>query len=187
MDLLAAFRSALRRFDERVAAIHPTQWHSATPATDWDVRTLVVHLTVEHLWVPELLGGATLVEVGDRFDGDVLGDDPKAAWRSASAGSLAAWSEPDVLDRTVELSSGPAPAAEYCRQLTLDLTVHSWDLARAIGFAEEMPNDLTGFVVAYARDEVPKWQGLGLFAPPLDTAICADDLTELLAITGRAR
>ena len=32
------------------------QWHDPTPCTDWDVRTLVNHVTVEQLWVPPLVG-----------------------------------------------------------------------------------------------------------------------------------
>ena len=59
------------------------QWALDTPCTEWNVRTLVNHVTVEDLWVPPLLRGATIEEIGDRFDGDQLGDDPKAAWRTA--------------------------------------------------------------------------------------------------------
>ncbi|MTD15718.1 TIGR03086 family protein [Nakamurella sp. YIM 132087] len=187
MDLMQAHGSGLRRFDERVHQIHPTQWGSATPDTDWTVRDLVNHLVGEQLWVPDLLGGASIAEIGDRYDGDVLGDDPVAAWSAASIAARAAWTAPGATERTVQLSTGPSPATEYLRQMTFDLVVHSWDLARAIGAPEDMPNDLVHFVLEDMRGEIARWQGSGMFAPPLDTAACTDDLTELLALTGRKR
>ena len=83
MDPLAAHRSALRQFDDRVQIIRDDQWNNATPDTEWDVTALVRHLVYEQLWVPELLAGRTIAEVGDALDGDILGDDPKAAWTAA--------------------------------------------------------------------------------------------------------
>ena len=41
------------------------------------------YLACEDLWAPPLLAGSTIAEVGDRFEGDVLGAEPKAAWDSS--------------------------------------------------------------------------------------------------------
>ena len=41
--------------------------------TAMDVRALVIHIVNEMLWVPPLMAGQTTADVGDRFDGDVLG------------------------------------------------------------------------------------------------------------------
>lgn len=185
MELLDAHRSALHHFDLRVHAIHPTRWSSPTPDTDWTVRDLVNHLVSEQLWVPPLLAGSTIAEVGDAFDGDVLGTDPVATWTAASTAARAAWTEPGAVDRTVQLSFGPTPARVYLGQMVFDLTVHAWDLARAIGADENLPNDLVSFVLESSREEIAKAQGIGLFQPPVETDRCADDLTELLALTGR--
>ena len=48
----------------------------ATPCTEWDVRALVNHVLGEIRWAVPLFAGSTIAEVGDRFDGDLLGDDP---------------------------------------------------------------------------------------------------------------
>src|SRR4051794_38868354 len=100
MDVLGAHRSALRQFDNRVYEIRPAQWHDPTPDTEWDVTELVRHLVYEQLWVPPLFAGSTIAEVGDAFDGDILGRDPVAAWSAAAAGARAAVGEPGALDRT---------------------------------------------------------------------------------------
>jgi len=87
---LSRFASAMAEFDRRVRAVRPEQWHNPTPCTEWDVRALVNHLVAEQLWAPLLLDGATVEDVGDRFDGDQLGADPVAAWASAAAAAVTA-------------------------------------------------------------------------------------------------
>lgn len=187
MDVLTAHRSGLRQFDNRVRAVRDHQWHDPTPDTDWDVTDLVRHLVHEQLWVPRLLQGETIEQIGDAFEGDLLGGDPKAAWAQASAAARAAAEEPGAMERTVHLSYGDVPAAAYIWQMTVDLVVHAWDLARGIRFDEQMPNDIVSAALDEARKTADALSGSGLFAPPIAVPGCTDDLTELLALTGRAR
>ena len=82
MDLIDIHARALAEFGRRVATLRPEQRHNPTPCTDWDVNTLVSHLVNEQLWVPPMLAGQTVEQVGDRFDGDLLGDQPaRWGWR----------------------------------------------------------------------------------------------------------
>src|SRR5918992_1043208 len=74
---------AAEAFSARVLAIRDDQWHLPTPCTEWNVHDLVHHLVHENVWTAPLMGGATLDEVGDRFDGDLLGEDPKSVWQQA--------------------------------------------------------------------------------------------------------
>ena len=77
MDTPAMFRRAVAEFDGRVRQIGAHQWQAPTPDEDWSVRDLVNHVVGEDLWAPLLLAGSTIAEVGDRFDGDVLGAEPR--------------------------------------------------------------------------------------------------------------
>ena len=72
-EIIELYRRAVDEFDRRVSEIGDDQWDDPTPCTDWNVRELVNHVAAEDLWVPPLVDGMTLEEVGDRFDGDVLG------------------------------------------------------------------------------------------------------------------
>ncbi|MFV5995708.1 TIGR03086 family metal-binding protein [Streptomyces sp. NPDC056231] len=185
-DLLDRHSEALQLFTDRVHAVSDDQWSAPTPCTAWSVRDLVAHLTSEQLWVPPLVTeGRTVAEVGDAYDGDVLGDDPVAAWDRAAAGAREAFAAPGVFRRTVNLSYGDTAADAYCAQMVSDAVVHSWDLARAIGADERLPEDL----VAFTRREVgPYAKGLsqtGLFAPAVTTGKDADPQTRLLALLGR--
>ena len=187
MDVLDAHRSGLRQFDRRVQLIRPGQWHNPTPNAEWDVTALVRHLVYEQLWVPRLLAGQTIEQIGDAFEGDILGADPQAAWAEASAAARAALVEPGALDTVVHLSFGDVPAAEYVWQMTTDLVVHGWDLDRAIRADEDMPNDVVTAVLDQVKPTVADGAGSGMFAPPIPVPGCTDDLTELLALLGRAR
>ena len=83
-DLMA---NAIDGFEQRLRSVGATEWDATTPCDEWDVRALVNHVVSELLWMPPLLEGKTIAEVGDRFDGDVLGSDPLATYRSAAAAS----------------------------------------------------------------------------------------------------
>src|SRR5437773_10949078 len=97
------FRRGAERFGAHVQAVRDDQWHLPTPDSEWDVRALSRHLVHELLWVPELFAGKTVAEVGDRFEGDVLGRDPRAAYTEAAAEAMDAVEEPGALDRIVHL------------------------------------------------------------------------------------
>lgn len=178
------YAEALDAFGERVRLTTPDQWDSPTPCGDWSVRDLVNHLTGEQLWVPELLMGATIGEVGGRFDGDVLGDDPLAAWTEAAEAAREAWAVPGATELTVHLSFADTSGQYYLDQLTTDLVIHSWDLAEGIGRLTRLPDGL----VEFALGEFAGYgdlSGSGLFDPPLPVPGDAGPQTRLLALTGR--
>jgi uncharacterized protein (TIGR03086 family) len=183
-DLKELHRRAVEFFGTRVTAIRDDQWDLPTPCSDWDVRELVRHLVYEALWTAPLMRGATLEEVGDRFEGDILGDDPKEAWTEAMRESLAAVEEVD-LDRQVHLSRGPTPASHYAIELFSDHLIHGWDLSRAIGVDERLDEDM----VRFAYDALKPFEdGLkisGMYGPKVVPPEGADLQTKLLAVAGR--
>lgn len=185
MELLDAFDQGLGEFGRRVHQAAEHQWHAPTPCTEWSVRDLVNHVVSEQLWAPLLLRGATLDEVGDRFDGDVLGGDPVRAWEQAAAGSYEAFHRPGALDGLVQTSGGPTPAEEYGQQMITDLTVHAWDLSRGIGVDDRLDEALVSQVYATVEPYVDSWQGLGIFDPPLPIPQAADRQDKLVALLGR--
>ncbi|MFJ6616858.1 TIGR03086 family metal-binding protein [Kitasatospora sp. NPDC091335] len=178
------YPEALAAFGERVRLVTPGQWDSPTPCSDWSVRDLVNHLTGEQLWVPDLLMGATIGEVGGRYDGDVLGDDPLGAWTDAAEAAREAWAVPGATELTVHLSYGDASGRYYLDQLTTDLVIHSWDLAEGIGRHTRLPDGLVEFALGRFTG-YGDLSGSGLFDPPLPVPGDAGPQTRLLALTGR--
>jgi uncharacterized protein (TIGR03086 family) len=181
------FRRASDRFGALVEQVDDDQWDQPTPCTEWDVRHLVGHLVYENLWAPPLFEGQTIEQVGDRFEGDILGADPKAAWQQAHKGTLAAIEEDGAMERTVHLSWGDEKGEEYATQLLLDHVVHAWDLARGIGADDRMDPELVEQLYAQwkAREEMVR--GAGVFGDQQPLPENADTQTKLLALFGRRK
>jgi uncharacterized protein (TIGR03086 family) len=185
MDISAMFRSAVEEFDARVRLIGDHQWQAATPDEDWSVRDLVNHVVGEDLWAPPLLAGSTIAEVGDRFDGDVLTGDPKAAWAAASAGAVQAVREDGAMDRIVHLSFGDFPGREYVLQLFADHLIHAWDLARAIGADERLDTALIASCATWFDSAEDAYRSAGAIGARPSVPGDAGTQTVLLARFGR--
>jgi uncharacterized protein (TIGR03086 family) len=174
---------AARRASEIVHEIPPDRWVAPTPCTEWTVRDVVNHLVSEHLWAPHLLRGETIESVGDRYDGDVVGEDPVTAWDRAVQASTSAFENADN-EMPVHLSFGTVPVEEYANQMLVDLTVHAWDIARGAGLAEGLEPSTVAASLAYASLRQDAYSGSGLFAEPV--AVPSDDPQDrLLAMLGR--
>jgi uncharacterized protein (TIGR03086 family) len=184
-DVTRRFEQATGRFGELVHQVKDDQWGNGTPCSEWDVRALVNHLVYEARWAPPMLKGQTIEQVGDRFEGDLLGADPKTAYDDAMGAMPAAISAPGALAGTVHLSFGDTPGEEYLAQLTCDFAVHSWDLARGLGADDTLDPDLVRWVDDTARPQAAMLEASGLFDPPIDVADDADSQTKLLALFGR--
>lgn len=175
-------------FGSLVPAVAADAWDNATPCTEWSVRDLVNHMVSEHLWAPRLLAGESIEDVGDAFDGDVIGPlfegDPMAAWSAVSSESRNAFAAVDDPDLRVHVSSGPTPARKYAAEMLMDLVVHGWDLARGAGLDEHGDPQAVAYVLASIEANRDSWLGSGVFAPPVETD-STDPLVRLVALLGR--
>lgn len=183
--LLEQYAHAINEFGTRVSLVGDDQWSAPTPCTEWDVRRLVAHLVDEQRWVPYLLDGGKVDEAGDRFAGDPLGEDPKAAWRDAAGAARAAFSAKGALDQTVSVSYGEISARDYIWAMTVDATVHAWDLARGIGADERLDHELVRRVFHESEKDTDVLAATQLFDPPVKVASNSDLQTRMLAIFGR--
>ena len=173
-DLVELHGSCGQRFAALVAGVGLEQWQNGTPCSQWDVRTLVHHLLYEQLWVPLLLEGLTIEQVGERFEGDLMGADA-SAWPGLLASSIeqahAAVAQPGALDRTVHLSFGDASGREYVTQLTADLAIHAWDLARATGQDDTLDPGAVALLLPWAEANAGLLGASGMFGSRIDAGV----------------
>lgn len=188
---LETFLAAQREFGARVNAVTEQQWHASTPCPEWDVAQLVGHLIEEHRWAPPLLHGSDLktadaIVRGSRslpVDGGV-GANLAEEWDEAAVGSADAFSSDGALDRTVALSRGETPVRDYITEMTLDLVVHGWDLAQAIGYDGAFPDEVVQPVYEAARG-MGDLASSGMFSGPVNVPDDAPVMDKLVALTGR--
>jgi uncharacterized protein (TIGR03086 family) len=178
------YRRCADVFDEVVEQIGAGQLDRPTPCGSWDVRTVLNHVVGEALWLPVLLSGHTIAEVGDRFAGDLLGRDPVGSWRAADLAAREAATSVDE-SRPIALSYGTVPAEEYLRQVAADHLVHAWDLAQGLGAPSLLPEDVVVEVSRWFADAEDAYRAAGAIGPRIAVSDDADPQTRLLALFGR--
>jgi uncharacterized protein (TIGR03086 family) len=183
MDIPTLHRRAVEHWQGVVELVGVDQWDNVTPCTDWSVRELVNHVVGEELWMVPLLGGATIDDVGGRFDGDLLGDDPVSVARSAATAAVATGDEILPSNPKVHLSYGDEEATEYAMQLIADHLVHSWDLAKSTGHDATLDPDLVEAVGTWFAEREDLYRGAGVIGPRVEQSGGAQ--TDLLAAFGR--
>ena len=161
MAVNSLYHRAIEYFADRVNAVKEDQWGDPTPCTDWTVRDLANHVTYENLWTVPLMEGATIEQVGDRFEGDVLGEDPIASALAAARAATSAVAAQLPRGGTVHLSFGVTPKEEYVMQLAADNLVHGWDLAVATGGDTRMDPHVVHAVAHWFDSHEEMYRGAG--------------------------
>ena len=184
MDGAQLFRRALEQASAVVSRVGAADLGLPTPCTEWDVRALAAHMLYEVSWVPDIVAGATIAEVGDRHGGDLMGGDLRGSWRRAADAALAAAARCDPA-ATAHLSYGDVTNDDYLRQQGADQLIHAWDLGVATGIAVRFDPEVAAAVHA---DTLPHLEGMrasGLFAPPHPVPEGADIQARVIALFGR--
>src|SRR5450631_4587146 len=184
MALMDLHRRAVEHWVARVAAVRNEQWGDPTPCAEWSVRQLVNHVVSEELWAAPLLRGQTIEQVGNQFDGDVLGDDPQGRARTAAEEAVAIVDAIVPVGGSVQLSYGEEDMGEYVRQLCADHLIHGWDLAAATGGDTSMDPELVAEVGAWFVEREALYRGSGAIGPRASAE--GDPESDLLAAFGRS-
>jgi uncharacterized protein (TIGR03086 family) len=185
MDAKELFKAAVKSAHGCISQVEPAQLGRATPCSKWNLRALLNHMVNELAWIPDLLAGKTIAEVGSKYDGDLLGNDAPAAWRLLLEHALAAVEIAD-LQATVHLSYGDFPAEHYIRESGTDILVHGWDVGQAIGCPVVFDEKLAQTVYDFVSPRAEEFKQSGLFGTPLPTRETDSTQTKLLAFFGRS-
>jgi uncharacterized protein (TIGR03086 family) len=184
MELERTYRRSVEYWKGTVRSV-PADWSAPTPCAEWDVRTLINHVVGEDRWTKPLVDGKTIAEVGDEFDGDLLGEEPKATAFAAADEALTAVAERLPAGGKVHLSYGEEDIEEYIRQLVADHLIHGWDLAAATGQHRTLDPELVAEVAAWFRDREDSYRAGGSIAERPTSAKGGDPQADLLIAFGR--
>jgi uncharacterized protein (TIGR03086 family) len=185
MDIAALHERALQSTRRTVAGITPDQLDAATPCEGWSVRDLLNHVVSGNEWAAELAAGATIEDVGDALDGDVIGDDPLAAYDTSAGRAASVFKQPGALEAPCAVSYGPVPGEVYAGHRFLDVLIHGWDLAVATGQDTGIDPELVEACIGVVTPQAALLSGSGMFGGDVVAPPGADRQTELLAMLGR--
>src|SRR5664279_2198843 len=183
MDIGTLYRRTMENWAVRVNAVAPDQWDDPTPCTDWTVRDLANHVVGEDLWTVPLMRGRTIEQVGDTFNGDVLGADPIATALKAAAEAESVVLETLPSSGKVHLSYGDEEMSEYVCQLAADHLIHGWDIAAGTGGDTRLHPGLVKAVAKWFSEREDIYRSSGAIGPR--ATLTGNPQTDLLASFGR--
>ena len=174
IDLLAALERTYETTGRVLDNVGDDQWSAPTPCTEWDVRQVV-----EHLIGTTMTFTNALTDPGPPPDGA----DPAELFRHAAAESLAAWRQPDALERTLELPWGTTPGQMAININLVDVYQHTWDAAKATGQSTDLDPEVGEYGKAFTTQMIGQMGRGGMFGdeqPCPDGATAADRLATFL-------
>ena len=141
--------------------------------------------TRDDAWVPDVLDGKTIKEVGDIYDDLLNGGDIRGNYTKYNQRANAAVRKFTDLDRITHLSYGDFPAKDYLLHLVIFRAFRSYDIAKLIGGNTTMAD---GFVQALndaLTPQIDNFRQMGVFPPASQVDDNASPQQKLLAMTGR--
>ena len=143
-ELLAVARAG---FKQRLELVGTGDWARPTPCTEWDVRQLVNHVVGSDLRYTDLLNGGRAEDFIRRREEEtgsapVIGSDPVEDWARAGAALDTALRDRGAMELVVDYPRGPLRGRELLENRLVDITIHTWDLARAIDTDDTLDDPL---------------------------------------------
>ena len=176
------------RLDEQVPSEFPTANDRRST-----LREILTYQAYDEAWIPDMMAGRTVDEVGaDAYgaplDNDLLGDGPKKGYDELLARAVAAVraiDDADLDERTVHYSYGDYPVREALWHAIIFRATRAYDIARMIGAETRLPEDLVAAVWSIVEPHAEEWRQLGVFGPRVDVPESAPLQDRLLGLTGR--
>lgn len=159
-DVRLTFALAVRTGTEVVAGVTPDVLDRQTPCDDMDVRSLTTHLVAVLERVAALGRGEDPFAVTEPVAAD---DAWPERWARAAHAVQAAWTDDAVLDRPMSLPWQQGTGADILGGYVSEVTVHTWDLARALGVQPEWHPRPVGAALAGVDGFLPATGRLELF------------------------
>jgi uncharacterized protein (TIGR03086 family) len=171
--------------DDQWAMVMPPSFATRSQSSV-TLREIVNYHAYDDAWVPDMLAGRTMDEAGrTKFDGDLLGDDPKASFARIVAAACAAARGFTDLERTVHTSFGDFTARAYFWQINSFRGLRAHDIAQVIGVNSDLPPDLVQGLWDELSPHAEEWRAIGVFGPAVPVPDDASLQAKLLGLTGR--
>lgn len=178
-DISQRYARLAAELTHRVDAVPAERWDDPSPCPGWSARDVVRHLLDSHRTMPEQAGVQLTWEAS-------VDDDPIHAWGQARDAMQALLDDPERAGREYDGYFGRTTVQETVdRFLGFDLLVHAWDLARATGLDETLPEDEVRRTYAEAVEWGDSLRMEGVCGPPVTVDADAPEQDRLLAFLGR--
>lgn len=173
-----------------VDALTPEQLEHPAPA-NWTQRfadptlaqIVLVHAHDES-FVPDVLAGRTLDEIGDRWEPVLEQTDALDTYRAAYRTATDAASTDLDPAATVHFSYGDYPLADAITHLAMYRGQQAWQIAHLLGLDYHLPDDVIAGFEEFIVPNAETWRQWGVFPPAIEPAADADRETRMLNALG---
>ncbi|MFF4137967.1 TIGR03086 family metal-binding protein [Streptomyces mirabilis] len=178
----------------RIQATPADRWDAASPCEGWTARDVVAHVINGHRGILAMAGGkppaaADGVGISSMADAPTVepGADLAVAFERCRDDMHAMLSDPDrAATRLPGGPLGPVPVEQAADIVgSLELLVHTWDLARAVGGDEKLDPELVARTHQALMPHYSDLQATGAFQPSIPAPHDADAQTAFLYFVGR--
>jgi hypothetical protein len=136
-------------------------------------------------WVPDVLGGKTKEEVGDKYEYILDCEDVVMKYDMFNQFAIDSVRGFTDLERIVHLSYGDFAAKDYLQHIISYRAFRSYDIAKMIGADTTMADDLVQGLLEEFTPVIESYRQMGVFPPAKDVAHDASPQARLLALVGR--
>ncbi|MGN6324750.1 hypothetical protein [Pseudolysinimonas sp.] len=151
---------------------------------DPTLREIVLVHAHDEAFVPDVLAGRALDEIGDRWEGVLQDGDALLAYRTAQQAAHEAASAELDPDAIAHFSYGDYPLRDALTHLAMYRGFQSWQIARLAGFDHHMSPELVAGLDAYVMLHAEEWRQWGVFPPAQEPPAVADAEVRLLCAAG---
>lgn len=182
-DNLRNYTKAIYTMDAVVNRVPADKWDAQSPCEKWTAKEVLGH----NIWaLLQVASNAGAIDPPPEMaEAERAGNDPAAAWGGARDIVLEALDHQYVLGREVQGPFGPSSLDDSLPIMIMDLTTHSWDLAKATGQDPVIPKELATAAYHGIQGFGDNARAPGLFAPEVEVADDADIVTKMVAMAGR--
>jgi uncharacterized protein (TIGR03086 family) len=184
MDSVTRLQAGIDHARPIIAATTHHDYGRPTPCDAWTVRELINHM----LGALTMFRDVAVEGVADPavFAQDLIGDNALASFNRVSVEAVAGWQANGRMDGTAKLPWGEFPALFALQFPAMDMLVHGWDLARAVGQQHQWEDEMVLDNLTFAQSTLASAEiRAGFYDPPVDVADDAPAVDRLVAFLGR--
>ncbi|HEY1530426.1 MAG TPA: hypothetical protein VGF80_06385 [Galbitalea sp.] len=178
----AALREVIDQFTPATLALAvPAEWSTNKTTT---MSGLLANHAKDEAWVPDVIAGKTMDEVGDKWKGDLLGSDPIGSYDKLNDLAVAAVSKPIADGQIAHLSYGDFPVPTFLEHTSYYRGFQAPLIAQVAGITFHMSDDLIDMLWTSVEPQIEDLRKIHVFGPPVEVPDGSDRQALLLGMTG---
>jgi hypothetical protein len=178
----AALREVIDQFTSVTLALTvPAEWSTDKTTT---MSGLLANHAKDEAWVPDVIAGKTMDEVGDAWKGDLLGSDPVGNYDKLNDLATTAVKKPIADGQIAHLSYGDFPVSTFLEHTSYYRGFQAPLIAKVAGIPFHMTDDLIDLLWSSVEPNIDELRAIHVFGPPVEVPDGSDREALLLGMTG---